>query len=103
MSKLRGKRAVSYLLKSNLDDGKRVGVIAQEWLDDFPELVREGADIDPAGNFVAPGSEPDTGCRKSLGFEYGNGFAILLAALLELDTSLTEARAEISELRSRCK
>lgn len=59
LDKLRTKRVVTYKFKTPAIMGggvgvEQVGVIAQEWQEDFPELVQEiGADIDEDGDFIA--------------------------------------------------
>ncbi|WP_244112892.1 tail fiber domain-containing protein [Burkholderia gladioli] len=105
MERLRGKRAVSYVLKSSPDMGRQIGVIAQEWLD-FPELLAEGPSIDESGAFIERGDSEGNSVgkptgRPSLAYRYTNAMAVLLAGLLETDAALGEALKRIEVLEGR--
>ncbi|MGY6256536.1 tail fiber domain-containing protein [Paraburkholderia caledonica] len=112
LPKLVGKRAVSYRLKSDDTCARHIGVIAQEWQADFPELVVEaGADIDEDGNFIAheydgdgneiygPNGKPES--RRALGFNYANAAAVALQAVIELQEKLEAALDRIAELEGK--
>ncbi|MDR5736127.1 tail fiber domain-containing protein [Caballeronia sp. LZ025] len=110
MPRLRTKRGARYLLKS--DNSPQIGVIAQEWVDDFPELVEtNGPEIDEDGDFIAhqydddgneiygPNGKPAS--RPALTFKYDNLAAVLLQGLLETDAALQSALARISALEAK--
>ncbi|WP_155623500.1 tail fiber domain-containing protein [Burkholderia vietnamiensis] len=112
LNRLRGKRIVSYRLKSDESAAANIGVIAQEWQGDFPELVVEtGSDIDDDGNFIvrnragevgeaiADAAQPKT--RKALGFNYSNASAVALAGVMELSEQLQVAIARIAALEGK--
>jgi hypothetical protein len=114
---LKGKRVVRYRLKRPASEGGgasdvHVGVIAQEWRDDFPELVQEAnIDIDEEGDFIAhqydgdgnevfgPGGKPAS--RKLLTFNYANASAVAIAAVMELKAALSEALERIAALEGK--
>ncbi|AOJ07585.1 tail fiber domain-containing protein [Burkholderia mayonis] len=118
LEKLRDKRVVRYRLKIPTAEGggagaEHIGVIAQEWQDDFPELVSEtGVDIDGDGDFIAHQYDEETGeeifgengppqCRKALGFNYANASAVAIEAVIELDRALTAALDRIAVLERK--
>ncbi|NYH13425.1 tail fiber domain-containing protein [Paraburkholderia bryophila] len=114
MPLLRTKRIVNYRMKGAAIDGGgsgelHIGVLAQEWQDDFPELVIEtAAEIDDDGDFIAhqydergvevfgPNGKPKS--RKALGFNYANAAAVALAGLLEVDAVITAMQERIANL-----
>lgn len=111
LQKLRGKRAVSYALKAD-PDRQHIGVIAQEWQADFPELVVDaGVDIDEDGDFVAhqydkagneifgPNGKPQS--RRALGFNYSNASALALQGVIDLEAALSAALARIEALEAK--
>lgn len=110
MSRLRTKRGVSYTLKS--DNTKQLGVIAQDWVEDFPELISHGMDIDEDGDGIAHQYDSDTGQeifgpsgkpqgRPLLGFKYTNAVGLLLQGLIETDEALQAALARIAALEAK--
>jgi hypothetical protein len=112
LPKLRGKRAVTYTLKADPDGVQHLGVIAQEWQEDFPQLVADiGADIDEDGDFIAHQYDADGNeifgtngkpeSRKALGFNYGNAAAVALQGVIDLDAALTEALGRIAALEGK--
>lgn len=114
---LRTKRVVNYSLKVPMSEGggegaPHIGVIAQEWQDDFPELVVEtGTEIDADGDFIAHQYDEDGNeiygvkgkpvSRKALGFNYSNASAVALQAIIELDAALQAALARIAALEGK--
>jgi len=117
---LRTKRVVNYRLKVPLSEGggasdSHIGVIAQEWQDDFPELVVEtAAEIDADGDFIAHQYDPETGeeiygpngkpaSRKALGFNYSNASAVALQGVIELQDALIAALDRIAALEEKGK
>jgi hypothetical protein len=112
LEKLRGKRTVTYALKADPSRTRHIGVIAQEWQADFPELVvGTCADIDEDGDFIAhqydsdgneiygPNGKPES--REALGFNYANASAVALQAVIELQEKLESALARIAELEGK--
>ena len=110
MPRLRTKRGVSYTLKA--DNSKQLGVIAQDWLEDFPELIAHGMDIDEDGDAIAHQYDTETGAeifgpsgkpsgRPLLGFKYTNSVGVLLQGLLETDRALQAALARIAALEEK--
>lgn len=111
LEKLRGKRTVLYTLKSDPGKTRHIGVVAQEWQADFPELVADtGADIDEDGDFIAhqydeggneifgPNGKPES--RQALGFNYANASAVALQAAIELQDKLDAALKRIAALEA---
>jgi hypothetical protein len=114
LQKLRNKRTVSYTFKRDDNKTRHVGVIAQEWQSDFPELVVDaGVDIDADGDFIAhqydasgneifgPSGKPES--RRALGFNYGNASAVALQGVIELQAALDLALARIAALEAAAK
>ncbi|WP_087754122.1 tail fiber domain-containing protein [Paraburkholderia caledonica] len=112
LEKLRGKRTVTYVFKSDPSKARHIGVIAQEWQGDFPELVvGTCADIDEEGDFIAhqydadgneifgPNGKPES--RQALGFNYANASAVALQAAIELQDKLDAALARIAKLEAK--
>ncbi|MDR6447489.1 hypothetical protein J2794_003605 [Paraburkholderia terricola] len=112
---LRNKRVVNYRFKVPVSEGGgasrlQIGVVAQEWQEDFPELVEETeAEIDADGDFIAHQYDPETGeeiygpngkpaSRKALGFNYSNASAVALQGVIELQRALTAALDRIAAL-----
>ncbi|WP_186164246.1 tail fiber domain-containing protein [Burkholderia gladioli] len=116
---LRDKRIVTFRYKvpassgGGLSEDKHVGVIAQEWASDFPELVRQlDADIDADGDFIAHQYDSKTGeeifgrsgapiSRKALGFNYANASAVALKGVIQLERALQAALDRIAELEKK--
>jgi hypothetical protein len=111
LQKLRGKCAVSYSLKADPENTRHIGVIAQDWQADFPELVVDaGVDIDEDGDFIAhqydeesneifgPNGKPES--RKALGFNYSNAAAVAIQGVIELQAALDAALARIAALEA---
>ncbi|MGU7780535.1 tail fiber domain-containing protein [Burkholderia sp. PU8-34] len=116
---LRDKRIVTFRYKvplssgGGLSDEKHVGVIAQDWVDDFPELVTElSEEIDADGDFIARQYDPETGeelfgeagrpvGRKALGFNYSNASAVALKGVIELERLLSAALDRIAVLEEK--
>ncbi|MFM0479118.1 tail fiber domain-containing protein [Paraburkholderia strydomiana] len=112
LEKLRDKRTVSYVLKSDPSKTRHVGVIAQEWQQDFPELVADTlVDIDEDGDFIAHqydeagketyGANGKPESRQALGFNYANASAVALQAAIELQDKLDAALKRISALEAK--
>lgn len=110
MEKLRKLRGVSFTMKG--DGSRQVGLIAQDVLPEFPELVEElPMDIDADGDAIAhqydedgneifgPSGKPES--RKALGVKYQNMVGPLLQGLLETDAALQAALARIAVLESK--
>lgn len=107
MERLRSKQVVSYTLKQT--GAEQIGVIAQDWVTDFPELVnQEGPEIDENGDFISHqygengeeiyGSIGRPVSRPSLSFNYGNLAAVALQGILETDALVQTLIARISAL-----
>jgi len=114
---LRNKRIVNYKFKLPMSEGggagrPQIGVIAQEWREDFPELVEETtAEIDEDGDFIAhqydedgneiygPNGKPVS--RKALGFNYSNASAVALQGVIELQDALSAALDRIAALEEK--
>jgi hypothetical protein len=79
----------NYNLKSD-PDHKQLGVIAQELETVFPSMVDEAIDTDEEGNVL----ETTT---KSV--KYSVFVPVLIKAIQELSTQLTELKAEVATLR----
>jgi hypothetical protein len=112
MPRLRNKRGVKYDLKRDAAKVRQIGVIAQDWVTDFPELLSSGEDIDADGDFIAHQFDPDTGeeifgpngkpaSRKLLAFKYTNAVAVLLQALIETDATVQSALGQIDSMQTR--
>lgn len=112
LEKLRNKRTVFYVLKSDPGKTRHIGVIAQEWQEDFPELVTDaGVDIDDDGDFIAhqydkagneifgPNGKPQS--RRALGFNYSNASALALQGVIDLEAALSAALARIEALEAK--
>ena len=106
---LRDKSAVRYTLKADESKTPQLGVIAQDWQGDFPELIDEGSLIDPAGRMLAPRTdedgvaldEPVAGSRPMMMFNYGASAAVALQGVIELDRALQAALSRITELEQQ--
>ncbi|WP_250467627.1 tail fiber domain-containing protein [Caballeronia sp. GAFFF2] len=117
LEKLRDKRIVNYRMKIAAVDGGgvgplQVGVIAQEWKDDFPELVSEnGAEIDSDGDFVSrqfdeDGVEllPPSGpieCRRALTFNYSQASAVAIQGVVEVDAEVQYLKSALASALDR--
>lgn len=110
---LKNKRTVRFNRKLPMSDGggegrTELGVIAQEWQDDFPELISEGVDIDSDGDFIAHqfdkegneifGPHGPPASRKSLYFNYPNAVTVALQGVMELQAALDKALQRIATL-----
>ncbi|CAN7613859.1 tail fiber domain-containing protein [Caballeronia sp. LjRoot34] len=114
---LKTKRVVSYQFKVPQSEGgglasPSIGVIAQEWQDDFPELIAvTGTDIDADGDAIAHQYDKDgveiygpkgkPASRKALGFNYGNAAAVALQGVIELQEALSAALDRIAALEAK--
>jgi hypothetical protein len=72
-------RAVRFTWKDGANSKSQIGLIAQDWLKDFPELVDVPEhDVDPK-----------TGEKLYLGLKYSETVSVLLAAIQELNAKVT--------------
>jgi len=78
LDKIDNKRCVSYRLKSQDFEQKNIGFIAQDWEDDFPEVVNVN-DID-----------------GTLGMAYTETIPILLKAIQELKAEIETLKSQIN-------
>jgi trimeric autotransporter adhesin len=80
LSKIKDKRCISYRLKSQDFEEKNIGFIAQDWQEDFPQVVK----VD----------ERD----ETLGITYTETIPILLKAIQEQQTIIEDLKSRIETL-----
>jgi len=80
LSTIANYRTARFSWKNDPENTPRIGFIAQDWQTDFPEVISEGKD-------------------EKLGMNYTETIPILLKAIQELSTQVTELQAEVAALQ----